>query len=165
MYAPFYWACRVKRHGEKTHSKADTVKLFAGFHSEHKWKKGLKDCVKKYLASYWEIVARDRSRWRKMVYSRSCCLQANIWAKTKRVASKVCSITPDSSQFAFQYCEWISLSNACLNSQNVLMITCVFAHIYIYNIFHFFVHCKDTCVNIISVVAPLCETIYGYISY
>lgn len=122
MHAPFYWACLVKRHGEKPHSKADTAEISAGFHSQHKWKKWLKACVKEYLASYWEIVARDRSRWRKMVYSRSCCLQANMntWAKTKRVASKVGSITPDSSQFAFQYCERIS---ACLNSQNVLMIT------------------------------------------
>ena len=65
-----------------------------------------KDCVKDSLAlctiddPNWEMVACDRNRWRKMVYSGSRCFQdnASIWAKTKRTARKGDNIDPDLSQ-------------------------------------------------------------------
>ena len=75
-----------------------------------------KNCVKDYPD--WEMVVCDRNRWRKMVYSKSCCFQdnANIWAKTKRAARKGDNIDPDLSQFVCKECGRVCLSSAGLTS-------------------------------------------------
>ena len=64
------------------------------------------------------MVTGDRNRWRKTVYSESRSFQAKgiIWAKTKRAARKGDNIDPDLSQFIYQECERVCLSNAGLTS-------------------------------------------------
>ena len=96
--------------------------LLAPAHS--KPKKRFKDCAKDSLALCkiddpdWEMVACDRNRWRKMVYSGSRCFQdnANNWAKTKRAARKGDNIDPDLSQFVCKECGRVCLSSAGLTS-------------------------------------------------
>ena len=98
--------------------------LSVGSRPQHKPKKRFKDCVKDSLALCkidnpdWEMVACDRNRWRKMVYSGSRCFQdnANIWAKTKRAAKKGDNIDPDLSQFVCKECGRVCLSSAGLTS-------------------------------------------------
>ena len=98
--------------------------LYVGSHPQHKPKKRFKDCVKDSLALSkiddpdWEMVACDRYRWKKMVYSGSRCFQdnANIWAKTKRAARKGDNIDPDLSQFVCKECGRVCLSSAGLIS-------------------------------------------------
>ena len=98
--------------------------LSVGSRPQHKPKKRFKDCVKDSLALCkiddpdWEMVACDRNRWRKMVYSGSRCFQdnANIWAKTKRAARKGDNINPDLSQFVCKECGRVCLSSAGLTS-------------------------------------------------
>ena len=90
----------------------------------HTYIQRFKDCVKDSLALCkiddpdWEMVACDRNRWRKMVYSGSRCFQdnANIWAKTKRAARKGDNIDPDLSQFVCKECGRVCLSSAGLTS-------------------------------------------------
>ena len=64
------------------------------------------------------MVTGDRNRWRKTVYSESRSFQAKaiIWAKTNRAARKGDNIDPDLSQFIYQECERVCLSNAGLTS-------------------------------------------------
>ena len=98
--------------------------LSVGSRPQHKPKKRLKYCVKDSLAQCkidnhdWEMVACDRNRWRKMVYSGSRCFQdnANIWAKTKRAARKGDNIDPDLSQFVCKEYGQVCLSSAGLTS-------------------------------------------------
>ena len=98
--------------------------LSVGSRPQHKLKKRFKDCVKNSLALCkiddpdWEMVACDRNRWRKMVYSGSRCFQdnANIWAKTKRAARKGDNIDQDLSQFVCKECGRVCLSSAGLTS-------------------------------------------------
>ena len=94
--------------------------LSVGSRPQHKPKKRFKDCVKDSLALCkiddpdWEMVACDRNRWRKMMYSGSRCFQdnANIWAKTNRAARKGDNIDPDLSQFVCQECGRVCFSSA-----------------------------------------------------
>ena len=98
--------------------------LSVGSRPQHKPRKRFEDCVKDSLALCkiddhdWELVACDRNKWRKMVYSGSRCFQdnANIWTKTKRAARKGDNIDRDLSQFVCKECGRVCLSNAGLTS-------------------------------------------------